>query len=366
MNELVKVEASDYGLDEKVAQGIAKSFQPMLDKMVEMEEEHNVIMNAEISEETCKKAKELRLRYVKVRTGTATIHTEVKKFYRMGGLYVDGWKNAQLFASQGKEEKLNKIENHYADIEKARLVDLQEARATEVIKYTDIIQDNLGVMLDGVWDNYIAGLKVNYETRIAAEKKAEQERVDAERKQALKQTRLNQTSRLIDYIDDYDSIVFEELSDKAYKKLCDDAITKRTEYEKKQEAIRIENEKLKQEAIQKEKEAEKERLRLEEVAQKERVEAEKERVKLEEARKLESDARAKIEAELQANKEAEAKRLREEAEAQEAELSKGDKEKYGDFKKNLSALCDKYTFKSKKFQEAYRKDVEVINQIVGD
>ena len=108
--ELVKINPSDYGLEEQKAKEISDMFKPMLDKMVDLEKRYNEVISLEIQPETCKKAKELRLEYVKVRTGTATIHKELKAFYLQGGRFVDGWKNAQLMASQGIEEKLINIE----------------------------------------------------------------------------------------------------------------------------------------------------------------------------------------------------------------------------------------------------------------
>jgi hypothetical protein len=47
---------------------------------------------------------------MKIRTATLDIHKKQKAFYLAGGKFVDGWKNAQHFASMGKEEKLEEIE----------------------------------------------------------------------------------------------------------------------------------------------------------------------------------------------------------------------------------------------------------------
>ena len=100
INSIVKINPADYGLTETKAKEIEAMFKPMLQKMVELEEEYNEVVKLEINKDTCTKAKELRLKYVKVRTGTASIHKELKAFYLNGGRFVDGWKNAQLFASQ--------------------------------------------------------------------------------------------------------------------------------------------------------------------------------------------------------------------------------------------------------------------------
>ena len=125
-NELVVLKAADYGLEETKAQEIQATFMPMLEKMTELEKEYNLIIQKDINEELCTEAKTLRLKYVKVRTGTADIHRKLKDFYLKGGRFVDGWKNAQIMASEGMESRLKEIENHYENIEKERITKLQD------------------------------------------------------------------------------------------------------------------------------------------------------------------------------------------------------------------------------------------------
>ena len=74
MNELIQINHEDYKIEERKAQEIADMFKPMLDKMVELENEFNTLVKEEITTDICKKAKELRLKYVKTRTGTKKIH----------------------------------------------------------------------------------------------------------------------------------------------------------------------------------------------------------------------------------------------------------------------------------------------------
>lgn len=189
--ELVKINASEYGLEESKAKEIEAQFKPMLNKMTELEKEYNKILKLEINQETCIKAKELRLKYVKVRTGTVEIHKNQKSFYLAGGRFVDGWKNAQLFASQGNEDNLMAIEKHYENIEIERVKNLQEKRQAQVNKYEpDMIVDTLGIMQNDVWNNYINGVKLNYESRIAAEKEAEEKRIAEEKAKIAEEKRI--------------------------------------------------------------------------------------------------------------------------------------------------------------------------------
>ena len=128
MNEIVKIDHKEYGLEESKATQIAAQFQPMLEKMQELEIEFNAVICMDSGPEKVAAAKECRMKYVKVRTGTAEIHKGQKAFYLAGGRYVDGWKNAQIFASQGNEDKLSEIEHEAARIEAAKIEDLRSLR----------------------------------------------------------------------------------------------------------------------------------------------------------------------------------------------------------------------------------------------
>ena len=192
-NELVVLKAADYGLEETKAQEIQATFMPMLEKMTELEKEYNLIIQKDINEELCTEAKTLRLKYVKVRTGTADIHRKLKDFYLKGGRFVDGWKNAQIMASEGMESRLKEIENHYENIEKERITKLQEMRTEKLHKYEpDMNVPNLGEMKEDVWNNYIGGVKMQLNARIRAEKKAEKDRIKKEQAEIAERTRIRE------------------------------------------------------------------------------------------------------------------------------------------------------------------------------
>jgi hypothetical protein len=183
-NEIVKIKASDYGLEESKAKEIESLFTPMLSKMSELENEYNDILKEEINPETCQRAKDLRLSYVKIRTGTAEIHKKAKEFYLNGGRFVDGWKNAQLFASGEKEKTLKSIEDHFENQERERIEKLRTERIELLKPYTEIEPLALGHMQQDVFDNYLSGIKLAHKQKIAAEQKAEEDRIAKEKKDA--------------------------------------------------------------------------------------------------------------------------------------------------------------------------------------
>ena len=184
-NEIVKINASDYGIEETKAAEIEAMFLPMLSKMKELEKEFNNILKLPIEPETCKMAKDLRLAYVKTRTGTDEIHQKLKAFYLSGGRFVDAFKNTQAFASGEKESILKQIENHYEILEAEKKARLKEERTAKILPYmAEVNTFLLGEMTEEVWLWFFAGAKLEYETRVAAEKKAEENRIAKEKADA--------------------------------------------------------------------------------------------------------------------------------------------------------------------------------------
>lgn len=184
--ELVKLDYKEFGIEETKAKEIALQFQPMLDKMVELEAEANEVFSLDINDkESSKKAKEVRLKYVKVRTGTSEIHKNQKAFYLSAGRYVDGFKNVQAFASQGIEERLESIEKHAENLEKKRIADLQESR---LILISDYIEEttglDLGNMPDEVFDGFLNLKKQQKADKLEAERLAEEKRVEEQKAEA--------------------------------------------------------------------------------------------------------------------------------------------------------------------------------------
>ena len=177
---LVKIDAKEYGLEESKAKDIIKAFVPVIEQMHELEPEFNSIKAMEISEDTCALAKKLRHKYVKVRTGSGKIHKAEKAFYLSGGRYIDAWKNAHLGVTTEIESTLKGIEEHYINIEKARIVKLEAERIEQLTPYGYISAENninVGEINDQVWPGFLAGVKKVYADKLKEEMAIEAKRI---------------------------------------------------------------------------------------------------------------------------------------------------------------------------------------------
>jgi hypothetical protein len=348
MNQIVKLDPSQFGIEESKATQIAEQFKPMLEKMVELEKEYNEIVQLPVDKETCAKAKALRLKYVKVRTGTAEIHKQQKAFYLAAGRYIDGWKNAQLFASEGIETKLESIEKHLENIERERLAKLKADRIAVLAEIVEMPENyNSETLTEDAFQNLVEGLKLAKEAKEKAEREAEEARIAKEKAEAEERERIR--------------IENERLKAEAEEKERQLA-AERAEQERKERELR---EKHEAELKAKEAEAKAERDRIAEVQRKADEKAKRER---EEVERIAREAQAELEAErkriadeLKAKEKAEQDRKDKESAAEEARLSMGDAEKFDALISDIQSLIGKYEFKSAKFKKA-KADVETLLQ----
>lgn len=292
MNEIVKLDPKEYGIEESKATEIAAQFKPMLDKMVELEAEFNEVVALPVdSPAAATKARELRLKYVKVRTGTDKIHKEQKAFYLSAGRFVDGWKNTQLFASQGIEKRLEDIEQYAANKERERIAAIQVERESILTPYNieNISSLKLGEMSQSVFDNFLLGTKTAHEAKIEAERIAEEQRVAAIEAERIR-------------------IEEQRVENERLKKEAEEVARLRAEEQAKAEAERkAAEEQLRAERAEAERLAKIEADKAAAALKAEQDKAAEERKEAADKLAKEQEAARKLAAELQAKKDAEAK-----------------------------------------------------------
>lgn len=261
---MTKIDPKEYGLEETQVQTIEQAFAPKIAERDGLAVIYQQVITKELTEATCQEAGDLRRKLVKVRTGIAEIHKTQKAFFLAAGRFVDAWKNKETAPVEQMEENLEKIEKHFILIEQERIAKLELNRAEQLRQYTEIIPMSLGLMQEDVFQAYLAAQKTAYEAKIAAEKQAELDRIAREKAEA-----------------------------------------------EERERIRIENERLKKEAEEREKAIEAERIEAEKKLSAERAEAAAKQKAIEDAARIEREKAeselAKLAAELKAKQDAEAK-----------------------------------------------------------
>lgn len=349
--EITKLNPEEFGLKEDQAATIEKAFMPKIIERNMLSEMYETVIKGDVTvPETALEARDLRLKLVKVRTGIAEIHRTQKAFYLAAGRFVDAWKNKETAPVEQMEEKLLAIEKYQENLERERKAALRAERLKELEKYeVDGSLIILGEMTEDVWQNYIAGVKVQYQLRKDAERKAEEERVAREVAICLHNERKEELLPYWQYVDMFHKNDLSALSDDDYRKLVISAKRLKAEDDAEQERIRKENEKLKKEreALEKKQAAERQKLAAEKAeAERKAKEAEaamlaqakKDREALEAARlekeRIEAEVKAKEEAAAKAAKDAEAARLREAKKAAAAP----DTDKLRDYMKRLSEV----------------------------
>ena len=196
MNELIVIDPC--GLGKTEADQVSAVFTPMLARMKELETEYNQVISQEINPEVCKKAKELRIKFVKTRTGTDEIHKKAKAYYLAGGRFVDSWRTAQRFSAVNKEGELEKIEKHYELIEKEKKDKFESERVALLSRFVnDVSFYNLREMSEQGFDQLLNSSKIAFEAQKEAEKKAEDDRIKFEQEEKAEHDRIRAENAIL-------------------------------------------------------------------------------------------------------------------------------------------------------------------------
>jgi len=283
---IVKVNASDYGLDETKAAELIKNLPQIIKEREVFVSQFDQVIRKDIEAlETAKEAHDLRLRIRDNRTkGIEVWHKTTKDYFLKGGQFVDAIRRKESAVNERMETDLEKIEKYQEIRESKRLEKLRVDRLEMLKPYTEIEPLALGHMEQAVFDNLLAGFRVAYEARVAEEKKAEEERIAREKAEA----EAREAQRL-------ENIRLKAEADK-----------KQAELEAERKAVRLAQEKRDAELAMERARVQKEREELEAKVRKER----EERERIEAQLKAKQDAERKAESARIAQEKAEAKRLK--------------------------------------------------------
>jgi hypothetical protein len=242
---------------------------------------------------------------------------EDKLLLRSGQMVVAVFDNLET-KLEHKEKFAERWESEQREIRRQeRLAIIAEFNAVEMPGLADFPQD--------AFDAYVTGLRAKRDAEI----KAEQDRIEAERKVNLHNDRKSRLAKYEDFIPEFNSLNFGEMDEAKFIEIGTQAKVEKDKHDAEQEKVRKENERLRIEAEEKERKrqaeikAEQDRQEKERVAREaeaRRIQAEadaKLKVEQEKARKAQEDAENLRKAE-QARIDAENARIKEEQEKQEA------------------------------------------------
>lgn len=129
-------------------------------------------------------AKNLRKKLVKIRTGTAALHKELKAEALNEGRYLDAFKKVQDTVSREREEPLEKIAKYHENLEAERIQKIYDARRAEMEMY-DIENDpsfNIAEVDQTVWDEWLK--KAAEEAKVLREHRQKKEAEEREKAEA--------------------------------------------------------------------------------------------------------------------------------------------------------------------------------------
>lgn len=251
-NKLIKL-AENTQLEKTKAQVVMEQFNNFFDEIHQFELQAKEIQITDISQrKEMRDARSIRLNLKNIRLNAEKVKKKLKENILIEGRFIDGVYNLIAGTIKPIENELMEKEKYVERLEEERKERLKNHRIQELSQYVDDTTFfDLANMNEEAYQQLLRNSKLAYEAKIEAEKKAEEERIRKEK-----------------------------------------------EEEAKREKIRIENEKLKKEAIERENQIEAERKVRErkEKAQQLKLKKEKEKIE-EEKRKLLQEQVAKERAE---------------------------------------------------------------------
>lgn len=245
------------GLEKQTGDRIQMQFQPLFEKAKEWREKAEAIVVTDVSQKhEMKMAREARLALKEIRVNADKTRKALKEDSLRYGKAVQGVYNVIEYLIVPIEKHLEEQEKFVERKEAERKAAVKASREMDLQPFAEFVPIGIDLanMLEEDFEKLLTGARLQQEQKIAAEKKAEEERIAKEKAEA-----------------------------------------------EERERVRLENEKLRKEAEEREK-----------ALAAERAEREQERKEAEEKLRKEAEEKAQLEEELKAKKEEEERQRREE------------------------------------------------------
>ena len=400
----IQKEAIEFGIEPGKVANLMGNLPQIQDERLELMAQYEQVIRMDIDDpKTSEIAKKLRIRIRDNRTkGIMVWHKSTKDYFLKGGQFVDAIKAKEVAVNTRMEENLEQIENYLLLKKQKELEELRMKRKGELEPYAEFAPPiDLGTLTEEDYIKVLTGAKLQYEFKQAQEAQRQAEELRLQKIEEVRVMRLKEVVELGLY-SKFALITSDlnvgELSEEAYQNHLNAAKAEQHKEDTEKERIRLENERLMQEAKQRELELQRQRaeaeqkerelqLERERQAAKERaIFAEQQRIKAEneaamqkaaeEARQREAQLQAqlrkeqeekdRIQRELKAKEEAELKKIADE-ESRKKRLS--DKEKMlevsGGIRKLLNTMPSPEAIKSEKGREMLQNVSGHLEKLIG-
>jgi hypothetical protein len=255
--ELTIIDPKQFGIEENQALDMTSGLTTILTEREPLRDAFLDIINLEPNEETVKLFRELRLKIRDNRTkGIEPYRKSKGEVFLRAKQFIDATCNNESEQNERMEAQLLEKEKHFENLEKERLATLKAERWIKLQPFTEVEPFGLDLMDETTFDNLLNGAKISHEQKVAEAKRIEEERIEKERKEKLYFDRLREVEKFSDYsanIVDINMAEFGIMSDEEYSEILNKLSAAKLKREKEIEAQRIENERLKKEAEDKDK-----------------------------------------------------------------------------------------------------------------
>lgn len=345
----------DSGLQPEVAQNLQVSFAPMFSGARDIISKSKAIVVTDVGQKLeTKLACEYRKALKNLRIDADKTRKSLKEDSLRRGKAIDGFYNILLDIIAPEETRLEEQEKFVERKEQERKAALKIKREKALAPYgIDASFYALGEMPDESWAQLLENTRVAHEAKLAAARKADEERIRLENERLKEEARIREENERLkkEAAEKEEALRLERIEFERKRKAEQDAAfaaaeatRKRVEEERRaaEEKARIEQDRIRADAEAARKQAEEtarqEKLRLQALAEVERQKIETARLAAEAEAKKQREAREKLEAEALAAKAAAGRKVAEEAEAARQASLAPDRDKLLAFAGELGAL----------------------------
>lgn len=192
-DNILALEVRKENLPEPEAIALQTAFLPFFQQAEAMKEKAMSINVTSVDQvDEIKRAREWRLTIKNIRVDTEKVRKGLKEESLRKGKAIDGMANVIKFLIAPIEEHLDNQEKFVEIQEQKRIEETKKKRIIELLQY-QVDGNNfteLGSMSDAQYNLLLNGSKTQYETMIAAAKKAEADRIEREKKDSEDRERM--------------------------------------------------------------------------------------------------------------------------------------------------------------------------------